>query len=143
VAEDLAERVDTLGHHLDVSQRQVRRMRWLTALTAVLAVLAVVGAIFSAYLYQEVDEVVEQNTTNAVQACRNGNESRAASAALWGFIIDLSLADGGESPDQRVALEQLRTWITQLFAPRDCSDLSRKYPLPEPPPIIERLRESR
>lgn len=142
VAEDLVTRVDGLSHHLDLSQRQVRRMRVLTWLTAALAVLAVLGAVVSAYLWAQVNDVVEQNEANAVQACRNANDSRAASAGLWGFVIDVSLADGGESPQEQRLLEQLRTYVNEVYEPRDCSELDRKYPVPDPPPIIEQLRKA-
>lgn len=141
VAEDLTKRVNTLTHHLDLSQRQVQRMRVLSWVTAFLAVASVVGVLASAYLWHEVRETGEANTTNAVQSCRNANETREAQVRLWSFVIDVSLAGGEETPAQRAQLEQLRTWIHQLFAARDCSDLSKEYVPPSPPNLLDDIRE--
>lgn len=76
-----------------------------------------------------------------VQACENANESRAAQLVLWNFVIDVSsVPDPGEKPPteaEQAAREDIRDWLEELFAPRDCSDLTREYKIPDPPPLID------
>jgi hypothetical protein len=112
-------------------------MRWLTVLTTILALLAILGAVVSVNLWQEVRDTTNQNRANAVRACQNTNESRAANLRLWSFVLDVSAANGKKrTPQERVQLEQIRAWITALYAPHDCSELGRPYPIPDPPRIL-------
>lgn len=137
VARDLSVRVDQLGRQLTVSRAQMLRMRYLTAAFGLLAVAAVLGAIYSFQLSREVEATVAQNRETQVQSCQNANQAREANRILWGFVLDLSTASNPDrSPDRQAAMEELRTWINALYAPRDCSDLSRDYSFPDPPPII-------
>lgn len=140
-ASSLSERVGALADHLEVSQRQVARMRLLTALTTVLAVVAVIGGAVSIYLLQEVRDTTNENRTNAVRACQNTNDVRAANLRLWSFVLDASVANRPEmTTKERLQVERIRTWITKLYAPHDCSDLGQSYPIPPPPPILNRKR---
>jgi len=79
----------------------------------------------------------EQNRENAVTACLNGNESRAANLSLWNFVLELSAVSREEEPTPAEAkrLADFKAWVASLYAPRDCSDLSRKYPIPPPPDL--------
>jgi hypothetical protein len=81
---------------------------------------------------QDVEHIAD-NQANAVTSCENANESREASRTLWYFVVDLASKD---APPERVAyLGEVRAWIGKVYQPHDCSDLSRKYPLPPPPAI--------
>lgn len=77
--------------------------------------------------------LIRSNQTNAVTNCQNANESRKASLALWNFIFDAS--SPSKTAEQAADLAAVREWIGKLYAPRDCNDLSRKYPIPPPPTI--------
>jgi hypothetical protein len=68
-----------------------------------------------------------------VISCHNANETRSRQTLLWDFVIDVSSADDG--PRERAALAEIRIFIHDLFAQRDCSDLTKEYPAPEPPKI--------
>lgn len=78
------------------------------------------------------------NQANLVTNCENANESRAATLALWRFLFDTSLkSNPNATPKQKADIAAIKHWIEQLYAPRDCHDLGRKYPLP-PAPVISR-----
>lgn len=74
---------------------------------------------------------------NAVIACENANESRAANLSLWTYVLDLSAASRDEvpTPAEQERLDDFRAWVTKLYAPRDCSDLSKRYEIPPPPTL--------
>lgn len=102
-----------------------------------IAFLASIAAILGVgvVLFQRSDDqaaLIESNEANAVTNCQNANESRKASLALWTFLFDAG------SPADKVRNKPLIVWIGKLYMPRDCSDLSRKYPLPEPPVMARR-----
>lgn len=138
IAAELNDRVGLLAGHVAASQRQVQRMRWLTVLTAALAVVAVVGGLVSIYLWREVQHTSDANHAAAVQGCRNGNEVREANRVLWSFVLDVSEArNKSMTHTERAQLERIRAWITELYQPHDCSDLSKTYPVPDPPPILK------
>lgn len=137
-AAELNQQVQRLSARLSVSHRQVQRMRWLTALTAALAVLAVVGGVVSIHLWNGLRDAARDTHAVQVQNCRNGNESRAANYKLWAFVLNQSAA--ARPPEQREQIERIRAWVALLYAPRDCSNLAKKYPLPDPPKITLRDR---
>lgn len=77
-----------------------------------------------------------QQQENAVTNCENANESREAARTLWGYVVDLSEANNTDAtPEEAAYLDEFRAWINKVYAQRDCSDLSKKYPLPPPPSI--------
>lgn len=135
IAADLSQRVDALGRRLKVSQRQVVRMRYLTVITGLLAVASTIGAIYSYQISQRVEDTATANQENAVIACRNANELREANLNLWTFVLQASAADPEQTPAEKRLAEEFRDWINVLYAPRDCSDLSRHYDLPPPPSL--------
>lgn len=75
------------------------------------------------------------NQHNAVINCENANESRKATLSLWTFLFATSLHNPQTTPQQRANILAVSVWIGKLYAQRDCSDLSRKYPIPPPPTI--------
>jgi hypothetical protein len=54
-------------------------------------------------------------------------------------VLDSSSANNPKMPDrQRLQIEQIRTWVTALYAPHDCSQLGKRYEVPAPPPIFRK-----
>lgn len=86
---------------------------------------------------QEATAATEANKANAVTNCQNANVSRRGQRAAWDFVLDVSGADAG--PAEAAALEKMRSWFHDLFADRDCSDLSQKYKVPIPPDVKKLL----
>lgn len=134
----LSRRVQRLGEQLSVSRRQAVRMRVLSGVTAFLTVLSLLGVLTSIMLWRGVRETAHDTEAAQVQTCRNNNDARAANNRLWTFILDVSEASNPIRPEQKRQIDQLRTWVNALYAPRDCSDLNRSYPIPDPPPILKR-----
>jgi hypothetical protein len=108
----------------------------LALLCLVIALVAAVGTYFNDRAVTSSNtERIQDNTTNAITNCENANETREASRTLWNFVLDLSLARKDGSPERVAYLEEFRTWIGEVYAERDCEDLSREYPLPPPPAL--------
>lgn len=109
----------------------------LLVCTFVLAIGAVVGTYVNDRNDRErAREQIAVNTANAVTTCQNANETREASRTLWNFVLDLSSARNVDATPAEVAyLEEFRDWIDTVYQERDCTDLSRKYPLPPPPAL--------
>ncbi len=133
----LSRRVAALSVNLDVSARQARHTR---IVGAVVALVVMVVAVFGYRLITEVSQATKDNaalsqanTDNQTQNCLNANESRAGSLALWTTVLNYVKASA--SNKDREQLDSLQTWINALYAPRDCSDLSKTYTVP-PPPIL-------
>lgn len=135
---DLTNRIDRLGKNLTITQEANRRQRtWIIATWCLIG--AVVGALaFTFSLYQTVKAAVAVNEANAVTNCQNANESRRGNSVRWNYVIDVNLSNPKVTDEQRAYLETVRTWFNKLDAARDCSDLGRKYALPDPPPILKR-----
>lgn len=133
----LAGQVQGLRASLTVSQEQTdridRQARSGRLRTWLLAAVVLVLLVLSVQVYR----TAEANNDNAVTNCQNANESRASTLLLWNFFIDASEANpSNQAPDQQVAVERIRSWIAQLYAPRDCSQLDKQYKVPPPPPIV-------
>lgn len=108
---------------------------WYRVLYSITAVLAVVGVLMAA-------SATRQNSRDLVTGCENANESRQAARALWGYVIDVSaVSNPSPSADQQRVIESFRAYVNEVYAPRDCTDLSRKYVLPDPPKIVEPERD--
>lgn len=140
---ELAEKVRGLGEHLSVSQdqanrteRQAKRSKYLTKWVAVLAAISLIGVIGTVIALAQVQDAVDSNKVNSVVNCENANQSRSANLALWTFILEASAAQNTErTPEQIELIEKIRVWVAQLYAPHDCSDLSKTYDLPPPPSL--------
>lgn len=130
----LRKQVEALANRLHVSQQQVHRTRILTrAVLAIAAGSLVLAVITGINVYQTMN-AVEDTEENAVTACENANESRDAQRILWSTIIAQSAASNPDrSPDELEFIEEFQAWVDELFEHRDCTDLSREYPVPEPP----------
>ena len=132
----LVRQVETLDRHLRVHEGQARRTRFLTIVASILAVLSLAGATMSVSLYRQVHEAEQANQHNAVTGCENANESRKANLALWEFVLSASAANNpNPTPREKKLRKNFQSWVENLFAAHDCSDLSRQYPVPPPPPV--------
>lgn len=104
--------------------------RWALVLYSIIAVLALGGVLLGGM-------ASVQNGRDLVTNCQNANDSRAAARALWGYIIDLSAASHPHpGKRQTEVIAGFRDYVNAVYAPHDCSDLSKKYPLPKPPEVI-------
>lgn len=115
---------------------KVRRWfdRWAMTLYVIIAILALGG------IAQGVQNAA-QNGRDLVTSCQNANESRQAARALWGYIIDLSEARNPEpTKEQERTIDNFRDYVNAVYVAHDCDDLSRKYPLPDPPRVVEPKR---
>lgn len=161
---NLNERVASLTTTVAVRDRTIDGLKSTTKIAVIGAVLAAVVAIASVVVgvlvwkvAQEADSAAETaakavtaakvaaDDTAAAQVanCQSSNSSREGQTVLWDFVIDLSSADAG--PAEAVALAEIRTWIHDLFAPRDCSNLKVVVKTPAPPSvkaILKKLKEA-
>ena len=111
-----------------VVKKDRRRVRWL-ALSVALDVLLSVRFGYIALQTRQAQQAVDQNASNAVVTCEVGNQARANQVQLWSYILTLS----GNTPAQQAQVEKVKVYLLQVFAPRDCSDLSKTNPPPTPP----------
>lgn len=103
---------------------------WAPALFLVIATLACAGIWLGA-------SASWQNSKDLVTNCQNANESRAAARSLWGYVVDLSEASNpSPTKHDRQVITNFRRYVNAVYVPHDCSDLSKKYPLPDPPEIV-------
>lgn len=114
-----------------------KHQREVVAGIALLVLLSAVGTYTNSRVNARQDrEAIAEAQSNAVTSCENANETRKANRALWGFVIDLSLAGNKDATPQEIAyLGQVREWVNKVYQDRDCGDLSKSYPLPPPPSI--------
>jgi hypothetical protein len=94
---------------------------------AVIVIFVVGGAIIGTYAYE--------NKQNAITQCKNQNESRQAILDGWHFILGYELADDANNPAEVTMSEMILPWFDQVYAQRDCSDLSKRYNIPPVPTI--------
>lgn len=136
--EHLTEQVALLNERITVSVQQARRTRQLTWLATFFTAVSLIGVSVTAYLYIKVDEATATNKNAAVISCQNANESRAANRVLWNFVVDLSLNSNDDPPtmEEQRFLQEARDWINTIYMERDCSNLTKKYVIPDPPTIF-------
>lgn len=122
----------TTQHDQLVRRGRLSSVTWIVVFALVIVVIGV-----QQLLYQRAGNEADHNNKRLlVTNCQNANESRAANRELWGFILDVSTAgDNNPSPREQAFAQEFRDYINAVFAARDCSDLGKKYPLPNPPVI--------
>lgn len=126
---NLSRNVVTLTERLDVSAKIASRARLLSR---VVAVVVVVALAFGGFEWHRVSNAIDGVDANAVQACENANDARAANLALWQFVLQLS-EPKRPNPIEQAKLDLLQEFIVELFATHDCNDLSKVYKIPLPP----------
>lgn len=109
----------------------VQRLRLMVRGLLVLALMQAVLLGGAVYLY---DQIKDQQ----VISCQNANETRKGQRQAWDFIIDVSAGDEQGNPAELAVLQTIRTWLHDVFAERDCSNLGKEYEVP-PPPDVEKL----
>lgn len=77
----------------------------------------------------------DDNRADAVTQCLNANEARAANLLLWNTVLDPANREEQPTPEELERIDAFREWVAALFAPRDCSDLSKRYEIPDPPSL--------
>lgn len=80
-----------------------------------------------------------------VASCESTNDTRAGQRKVWTFFFTVTKANA-ESQDQPKAVidfyNNYLRWITEeVFPPRDCSDLTKEYSDPLPPPSFKEALE--
>jgi len=136
-AEELKRTVESFARRLKISQEQIEaqrkqgnRTRFLSVVALLTSLAVLVGGVLLYNVYGQIHEA-------QVQSCQNGNDSREQNRVLWHFILAASAANNPKmTPRQRKLSKDMLTWVDKLYAPRDCSDLTKKYKIPEPPPIL-------
>lgn len=114
----------------EVVQKDRRKMSWL-AISVGLDVLLSFGLGVVALETRQAQHSAEVSRSNAVLTCEVSNQTRAAQVQLWTYILTLS--DQKPTPEQAEKVRKFKIYLTQVFAPRDCSDLSKVNPPPTPP----------
>lgn len=139
-ARDLLSHIDGLAEKVDVAEEQTRRTRRITRALAVVIAALVAGGLMQWWLINDLNGTQEDMQASRVQQCENGNATRAGQREIWEFFFEVTTAANQQAP--RAVLEFYDAyvrWITEdVLPPRDCSDLSREYPQPAPPPSYER-----
>jgi predicted membrane protein len=109
--------------------------RYFTVLFFMVALAALVGIFIGTAATITKARQSTENHDAQVRNCENANDTRAAQRELWEFILDVSASNPDEppTPEERDMMDAIRDWIEELFAPRDCTDLTRKYEIPDPP----------
>ena len=110
---------------------------WALVLYTIIAMVALGGVLLGG-------KAELQNSRDLVTSCQNANESRAAARALWGYILDVSTANNPKpTKAQEAFYEDFRGYINAVYVQHDCTDLGKKYPLPDPPKVIDAHRQSK
>ena len=112
------------------------RLFLIVVLALSLAQVAVIIWLFA--VAGNAQDAADEAKAAQIAACQNANDTRANQSLVWDFVLDLSAADAG--PAEKAALETIRTWIHDVFAARDCSDLTKLYETPVPPDVKKLLQ---
>lgn len=129
---ELVVEVSTLRKAVVASESQVTKLKIIMGLMALVILTVLVGSWYAWDASQDAERAITIN-------CKNSNESRENQVILWDFVLGAS--DSG-TPQEEIAKEKIKTWIHDLFAQRDCSDLNRKYDSPAPPDVKKLLEKS-
>lgn len=159
----LLKRLDDLSDKLTATEQQSETNRKLAVESKAVAdrnkwivrgvlLLVVVVAFFVNEQREDGKDLAEaQDDIRAtqVQTCENGNVQRSAQRLAWTELLTVSDASAeaqGVAKDSpiRVYYRAYITWIaTEVFPPRDCTDLDKAIPEPGPAPSFEEaLQES-
>lgn len=105
---------------------------------AIVFLLTVYSAFQAQIASNHSNDALEHQRHSDMVACQNSNDFRTANLELWNFVLDLSIADprNQDNPREVRYLHRIQTWISQIYRQHDCSDLSKKYPIPPSPKII-------
>lgn len=141
-AERLEQSVDGLREEIgtlrDLGQRN-RRLIWGLAVSLILDVLlSVAVAVVAVKSTDAADRATEatslanRNRQTQVATCLASNDTRAANIQLWNYVLDLAAkGNPNPTPQQTERIKQFKTYLAEVFAPRDCN---ASTPTAVPPP---------
>lgn len=123
----LNDHVMDLSRRLTVGGKALRRLRAVTYTCVVLVIMCILT---TAALI-----VISYKLADAqVVACENRNEQAKGHRNLWTYVIEVSKTNNPDSSYTREHYyEEMQQYINELYAARDCSNLDKNYPVPEPP----------
>ena len=116
---DLAEAVVALGK---IVQRDRRRVRILIASVIFDLVLSVAVGFFAVTAVSAKGQSEENRNTSRI-ACQAGNDARAGQIQLWDYVLSVS-SNKGQTAEEKARAEAFRSYVKNLFKPRDCDPTS-------------------
>lgn len=133
---ELTAEVKQLGRHLTISARTTRRTQRLSLATSVVAIVEFLVIVALAVVVVGLQHTSASNAHNAKIQCQNSNDTRAAGAAVWLYLIDASEALNPNTPQsQKDQIAVLRNYVVAAYTPRDCAHLDQRVPVPSPPSL--------
>lgn len=130
---ELKQEVHDLSGRLSAKEILHKRTRMLTLLAIAIASLCLIGLGISGYLIHENVQNAGVNLQNAKINCENANSSREANRKIWTLVVNASANDPNRTPQDIQNAQAFQHYINVLYQPRDCNDLDRRYPVPDPP----------
>jgi hypothetical protein len=117
-----------------------RHLIWGLAISLVLDVALSIAVAFVAVSAREATSLANQNRQTQLATCRAGNETRAANIQLWTYVLDLAAVNRPVPPtaQQIESLRQFKSYLSTVYAPRDCDTPGSVSPLPAPPSVPTR-----
>lgn len=100
--------------------------------------LAILGALLTWIMWDRSVETRERSAANyraQVTQCQNANETREGMRNVWDFVLGYEIADPNNNPAEFTMSQMILPYIHAVWAERDCSQLNKKYDLPQPPKI--------
>lgn len=137
--ENLTTEVKALRESIEMQQSRITRQNLIIAIGCLVLALVIGGGVWLWRLNENLEDANKELASSQVINCQNANNTRANQRILWDFVLDVS-NDAG--PEEAAILESIRTFIHDLFAERDCSDLTKEYRTPVPPDIEKLLKGS-
>lgn len=102
--------------------------------------LALLGTVLTWVMWDRSVETRERSAANhaaQVTQCQNANETREGMRNVWDFVLGYEIADPNNNPAELTMAQMILPYIHGVWAERDCSQLNKKYELPEPPALPE------
>lgn len=130
---DLKKEIEDLSGRLSAKEILNRRTRMLTFASIGLAALCFIGMCASGYLVLANFKNIEINNQNAKINCENANSTREANRKIWTLVVQAANNNPQRTPKDIKNTEAFQDYINKLYMPRDCNDLDRRYPVPDPP----------
>jgi hypothetical protein len=124
--------VQKMREEFTKSKALVRRLK---ILTYVLIGFVILFIGFVGYYYDRHQDVVQANSHTLYVNCVNANESRDANRAINQFWLTLWVQGVELTPRQLQWTQDFGKYIDDVYKPRDCHNLQKRYPLPEPPQL--------
>lgn len=122
-------KIDSLDRHISISQDSVKRLKVITFVGIFLVLVAIASTWTTFDLYRDV-----KNGQTAL--CENRNESAKAAKGLWTYILDVSeVSNPKQTKRQKQFYADMRGYLDEIYAERDCAKPGVKYPLPAPPAV--------